>query len=95
MSVHCFRFGTHNLNKQKSIAIQKNGEISQDAIFKQVHEISPEESTNFTSSIFSTIMEDIYPKIKSDLGVERTKAEFSAVFKELEVISATKVEEFI
>jgi len=67
----------------KNIAIQKDGKISLDAIFKQVHEISPEESAKFSSSVFSTLMEDFYPLIRSELGAEHTKAKFSAVFTEL------------
>ncbi len=71
------------LTALKNIEIQKDGKINLDTIFKQVHEIPPEESTKFTSSIFSAVMEDIYPMIRSDLGVEYTKTKFSAVFKEL------------
>ncbi len=75
--------GMHDILKGNEITEEG---LNTDLMFKKaenMNKISPEESTNFTSSIFSTVMADFYPLIRSDLGVERTKEKFSALFNEL------------
>ena len=67
----------------KGIEIESDGRVNLEAIFRRVHEIIPEESVEYTKSILSAVMTDIYPLISGDIGAEHTKKRFSAVFKEL------------
>ena len=69
--------------RAKGIEIESDGRVNLEAIFRRVHEIIPEESVEYTKSILSAVMTDIYPLISGDIGAERTKKRFSAVFKEL------------
>ena len=69
--------------RAKGIEIESDGRVNLEAIFRRVHEIIPEESVEYTKSILSAIMTDIYPLISGDIGAEHTKKRFSAVFKEL------------
>ena len=69
--------------RAKGIEIESDGRVNLEAIFRRVHEIIPEESVEYTKSILSAVMTDIYPLIREDIGAEQTKKRFSAVFKEL------------
>jgi len=69
--------------RANGIEIESDGRVNLEAIFRRVHEIIPEESVEYTKSILSAIMTDIYPLISGDIGAEHTKKRFSAVFKEL------------
>ena len=69
--------------RAKGIEIESDGRVNLEAIFRRVHEIMPEDSVEYTKSILSAVMTDIYPLISGDIGAEHTKKRFSAVFKEL------------